>query len=105
VKCVSRIGSDTLVIAESYQSLHGAVKRMLVVPSELRVGSFERRVSVGLGLLDTVRSSSVFRCKVGLVLLLVVESAHRNRRENWLEVNRIPVLVVLLRLVVLRRVL
>lgn len=37
----------------TYQSLHGAVQRMPVVSSELRVRAFERRVSVGLGLLDT----------------------------------------------------
>jgi len=39
----------------TYQGSHGAVKSMSVVASELGVGTLERRVSVGLGLLDTVR--------------------------------------------------
>lgn len=38
----------------TYQGSHGAVKSMSVVASELGVGTLERRVSVGLGLLDTV---------------------------------------------------
>lgn len=42
------------LIRETYQGSHGAVKSMSVVASELRVGALERRVSVGLGLLDTV---------------------------------------------------
>ena len=37
------------------QSFHGAVESMSVVSSELRVGSFERRVSVGLRLLDAIQ--------------------------------------------------
>jgi len=73
---------------------------MFVVPSELRVGSLERRVSVGLGLLDTVYNSLDLCCRIKLVML-VMGSADR----NWWKVSRIPVLVVLLRLVVLRRVL
>lgn len=39
-----------------YQSSLGSVKSMSVVASELGVGSLKRRVSVGLGLLDTVDS-------------------------------------------------
>lgn len=40
--------------SETYQRLHGALQRMPVVPPELGVCSLERRVAVGLGLLDTV---------------------------------------------------
>lgn len=39
----------------TYQRPHSAVQRMSVVSPELRIGAFERRVSVRLGLLDTVR--------------------------------------------------
>lgn len=46
----------------TYQRPHGAVQRMPVVSPELRVGAFERRVSVGLGLLDTAHKRSVNRC-------------------------------------------
>ena len=38
----------------TYQSLHGAVQSMSVVSPELGVGSLQRRVSVGLWLLDTI---------------------------------------------------
>jgi len=38
----------------TYQGSHGAVKSMSVVASELGVGALEGRVSVSLGLLDTV---------------------------------------------------
>jgi hypothetical protein len=38
----------------THQSTLGAVKSMPVVPPELGVGSLERGVTVGLGLLDTV---------------------------------------------------
>lgn len=38
----------------THQSAHGAVKSMSVVPAELGVGALERRVTVRLGLLDTV---------------------------------------------------
>lgn len=38
----------------AHQSLHGAVQSISVVASELGVGTLERRVSGGLGLLDTV---------------------------------------------------
>ena len=40
----------------THECLHGAVKSMSVVPSELGVGALERRVSVSLGLLDTTRN-------------------------------------------------
>jgi hypothetical protein len=40
----------------TYQRLHGSVKSMSVVSSELGVGSLERWVTVGLGLLDSVSS-------------------------------------------------
>lgn len=40
----------------TYQGSHGAVKSMSVVASELGVGALEGRVSVSLGLLDTVGS-------------------------------------------------
>lgn len=48
-------------IVATHQSAHGAVKRMPVVPPELGVGSLERRVTVGLRLLDTVMQS-ISRC-------------------------------------------
>jgi hypothetical protein len=38
---------------QTNQSPHRAVQRMPVVPPELRIRAFERRVSVGLWLLDT----------------------------------------------------
>jgi len=38
----------------AYKSPHGAVKSMSVVAAELGVSTLERRVSVGLWLLDTV---------------------------------------------------
>lgn len=38
----------------SYQSLHGAVQSMTVVATELGVNTLEGRITVGLGLLDTV---------------------------------------------------
>lgn len=40
--------------SSTYQSLHGAVESMSVVASELGVGSLQGRVTVGLGLLDTI---------------------------------------------------
>lgn len=41
----------------AYQGLSGAVKGMSVVSSKLGVGALQRRVSRGLGLLDTVALS------------------------------------------------
>jgi hypothetical protein len=61
---------------------------MPVVPAELGVGALERRVTVRLRLLDTAGPSCQFRSR-----------ATRDRGEC------VPVPVVLLRLVVLRRVL
>ena len=40
---------------ETYESLHGTVQSMSVVSPKFGVGAVERRVSVGLGFLDTVR--------------------------------------------------
>ena len=42
----------------AHQSLHGAVQSMSVVSSEFGVGSLERGVSGGLGLLDTAARES-----------------------------------------------
>lgn len=56
---------------EAHQSAHGAVQSMPVVPSELGVGALERRVSVGLGLLDTVRHHLVSSC-------ILVHRGHRS---------------------------
>lgn len=84
----------------TYQGSHGAVKSMSVVASELGVGTLERRVSVGLGLLDTVRvvvSVASFSSVWSMAKWVVVVS----RREY----RCVPVLVGLLGLVVLRRVL
>lgn len=49
--------------SSTYQSLHGAVESMSVVASELGVGSLQGRVTVGLGLLNTIarRLKLVFR--------------------------------------------
>ena len=44
------------MVVQTYQRLHCTMQRMSVIPPELRVGAFERRVSVGLWLLDTVRA-------------------------------------------------
>ena len=44
---------------EAHQSLHGAVQSMSVVSSELGVGSLERGVSGGLGLLDTAARNTI----------------------------------------------
>ena len=73
------------------------MQRMPMVPPELRVGAFERRVSVGLWLLDTVHK---YPPSVPL-LLLRLPLDDDARREG----DSVPVPVRLLRLVVLRRVL
>jgi hypothetical protein len=39
----------------TYKGLHGAVESVTVVAAELGVNTVEGRVTVGLGLLDTVR--------------------------------------------------
>ncbi len=41
-------------MSDAYQSLHGAVERMPVVPPELGVGTLERGVPLGLRLLNAV---------------------------------------------------
>jgi hypothetical protein len=46
---------DARHAGSTHQSTHGAVKSMPMVPPELGVGALEGRVSVRLGLLDTVR--------------------------------------------------
>ena len=80
---------------------------MSVVSPELRVGAFERRVPAGLGLLDTVRATSISHC---------IFSCSPNIANNILSLELwpgdgggggafVPVLVVLLRLIMLRRVL
>ena len=43
-----------LPLLDLFQRPHRAVQRVLVVSSELRVGAFQRGVSVGLGLLDAM---------------------------------------------------
>lgn len=53
---------------KTYQSLSGAVESVSVVATELGVGSFQGRVTVGLGLLDTVGRAKI----VGLVVLFQV---------------------------------
>jgi hypothetical protein len=76
---------------------------MPVVPSELGVGAFERRVSVGLWLLDTAG------CEGVSATILLVRDREFSRMRAVGEVvdgiGSVPVLVVLLRLIVLRRVL
>jgi hypothetical protein len=72
---------------------------MPVVPPELGVGSLERGVSVRFGLLDTV-------AKLASQPAVVQSSAMRSNKLVAAE-NRgcVPVPVVLLRLIMLRRVL
>lgn len=43
----------------TYQGLHGAVKSVTVVATELGVNTLEGGVTVGLGLLDTVQRNRV----------------------------------------------
>lgn len=73
----------------TYQCLHGTVKSVSVVATELGVDTLEGRVTVGLGLLDTV-GKSISGCE---------ESS------RWLTKGDEPVTVSLLALVVLGRVL
>lgn len=95
----------------TYKSSHGAVESMSVVASELGVGTLERRVSVGLGLLDTV-------VVVGSADAFVHSFIHRSIHPSivwrsasvvvwgeWWSWRSVPVLVSLLALVVLGRVL
>lgn len=55
------ISNPTVRRCDTHQSSHGAVKSVSMVPSELGVGSLERRVSVRLRLLDTVQRPHVSR--------------------------------------------
>ena len=93
----------------TYQCLHGAVKSMLVVAAELGVSTLERRVSVGLGLVDTVCAFALVS-SYSVVLRIVSPVYCSSARwfglggRSWKE-NCVPVLVSLLALVVLRRVL
>ena len=51
----------------TYKGLHGAVESMTVVAAELGVNTLEGGVTVGLGLLDTVRgnlSATRFWCRM-----------------------------------------
>ena len=57
---------------ETYQCLHGAVKSVLVVAAELGVSTLERRVSVGLGLVDTVCALALVSCS--LIALRILSS-------------------------------
>ena len=94
----------------TYQCLHGAVKSVLVVAAELGVSTLERRVSVGLGLVDTVCAFALVSCSsIALRILFLVCCSFVRRWfglgvRSWMEVF-VPVLVSLLALVVLRRVL
>jgi hypothetical protein len=74
--------------SQTYQCLHGTVKSVSVVATELGVDTLEGWVTVGLGLLDTV-DKSISGCE---------ESS------RWLKSDE-PVTVSLLALVVLGRVL
>lgn len=42
-------------VVSTYKGLHGAVESVTVVATELGVDTVEGRVTVGLGLLDTIR--------------------------------------------------
>ena len=68
----------------SYQSLHRAVERMSVVPSELGVGTLERRVSVRLGLLDAVQLVNITS--------LVASRSYSNRGIIW--INGVKVVIM-----------
>lgn len=47
-----RLCRISLSLFHFFEGSHRTMQRMPVIPPELRVGAFERRVSVGLGLLD-----------------------------------------------------
>jgi hypothetical protein len=97
----------------TYQGSHGAVQSMSVVSSELGVGSLERRVSVGLGLLDTAQDHivSLFPlCRCPSCLMISPDALLLDYNDFGVVVNlrnrfHVPVTVRLARLVVLRRVL
>lgn len=104
------LAGDVLFAVEAgggtHQSAHGAVQSMPVVAAELGVGALEGRVTVSLRLLDTAvhhvsaPSSSVV---CGHVCMQQVRSV--SVRGRSMHGVCVPVPVVLLRLVVLRRVL
>jgi len=50
----------------TYEGLHGAVESVTVVAAELGVNTLEGGVTVGLGLLDTVRDISATRFWCGV---------------------------------------
>jgi hypothetical protein len=97
---------DVEIVGGTHQGAHGAVQSMPVVTAELGVGALEGRVTVSLRLLDTtihhvsVPSSSVICQGVRVQQVQSVSNRVRSRRGVC-----VPVPVVLLRLVVLRRVL
>jgi len=64
----SSLCSIPLPLLNLLQRLHGAVQRVLVVSSELRVCAFERGVSVGFGLVDARRERLlVLSCRFSLL--------------------------------------
>lgn len=85
----------------SYQSPRGAVERMTMVPAELGVDTLERRVPLGLRLVDTaIGNPSAF------VFFFRCFPEHcKCPRESLERRSVLPVPVGLLALVVLRRVL
>jgi len=104
-RVVSESGRVSWKGESTYKSPHGAVKSMSVVAAELRVGTLERRVSVGLWLLDTVLPlhQLLFRWSMSVVELRV-DCMRCSLSTKALD-RIIPVLVRLLGLVVLGRVL
>ena len=82
---------------------------MSVVSPELGVGTLERRVSVRLRLLDTVRGAVSAAITEYQVYRILKPSLRRKSYRIFVERrgggSRVPVLVVLLSLVVLGRVL
>ena len=69
----------------TYQRPHRAMQSMSVVSPELRVRAFERRVSVGFWLLDTVHECTVSACIFSSIycLFLVAGCACRGAIEEW----------------------
>lgn len=97
-------------VVVAHQSTGGAVEGISVVPSELGVGSLERRVPVGLRLLDTVfdKSTHQYHCptrNLGRLILPAGRLGVVAGRGPSAASSNVPVTVSLLALVVLRRVL
>jgi hypothetical protein len=96
-------------VVGTHQSAHGAVKRMPVVPPELGVGSLERGVTVGLRLLDTAMPSISCCSQIYASISIRSEEMDGPSGGSWRVCSGaeecVPVSVVLLGLVVLRRVL